>query len=233
MRQVVSLIKDNQAHFALVDDEDGSMIPFADVLIPDPERFGLHESAMLGTNLINVLGLNGTKRPKAQNISLANVPPTHRGAPEPEALPAAPPTETAQQRKLRLDRERWHARKDKVRARPRAAPKPKGMGAGRYVELDEVLAIIAQFPEGLRQKELAAILWRTTDGKGTDDESAPKWMYQAVGNRLLNEEHRAKKGKVVLPYRIEMRPLLNADGMWNGAEVKHYVPNQRPADESA
>ena len=70
MRQVISLIKDDQVHYALVDDEDGTLVPFASIHLPDPDRFGLQEAALLGTNLIEAIGLNG-KRPKQRALPAA------------------------------------------------------------------------------------------------------------------------------------------------------------------
>lgn len=78
MRQVVSLIKDDQVHYAVVDDDAGEMIPFASIMLPDPDRFGLHEAALLGTNLIDAIGLNG-KRPRSKAVAAKQ-----------EALPAGP-----------------------------------------------------------------------------------------------------------------------------------------------
>jgi hypothetical protein len=77
MRQVVSLIKDDQVHYAVVDDDAGEMIPFASIMLPDPDRFGLHEAAVLGTNLITAIGLNGRW--------------SKTGAAKQRALPAATP----------------------------------------------------------------------------------------------------------------------------------------------
>jgi hypothetical protein len=57
-------VKDDQVHYALVDSDSGDLIPFASVTLPDPDTFGLHEAAVLGTNLIATLGLerlNGHK----------------------------------------------------------------------------------------------------------------------------------------------------------------------------
>ena len=67
MRQVVSLIKDDQVHYALVDDDEGTLVPFASIHLPEPDRFGLQEAALLGTNLIEAIGLNG-KRPKQRAL---------------------------------------------------------------------------------------------------------------------------------------------------------------------
>jgi hypothetical protein len=92
MKQVVSLIAGDRVQYALVDDADGSLIPFADILIPDPERFGLHDAALLGTNLIEALGLNGHASRPTRSVEARN---------EPAALPTAPKTAVTPQRRRR------------------------------------------------------------------------------------------------------------------------------------
>lgn len=222
MRQIVSLIKDNQAHYALVDDEDGSLIPFADLLIPDPDRFGLHESALLGTNLITALGLNGTKRPKATTISLASVPPTHRQPePEPEALPAAPHGETAHQRRLRKQREAYHATKRTGKT---------GNNAQRYISIDEVIAVVNQYPEGIRLRDVVERLWRSNEGQGTD-ERYPNWYYTSVSNRLTAARVKLQNKGVPLPFREEDRQEPDKDGKLNGYMAKVLYPLASPAPQ--
>ena len=217
MRQVVSLIKDNQAHFALVDDESGELIPFADLLIPDPDRFGLHESALLGTNLIDVLGLNGTKRPKAPTVSLANVPPTHREVPEPEAL--GPVSETPYERKLRMERERKRAERARKSDRPLPKAQTKG-GAQWYVTPESITAIVNEYPEGIRVNAVADRIWREA---GNQDDY-PGWIYTAVMNRLLGFRARAKDKGIPMPFTEEDRPIPTKDGKMNGATGKFLVP---------
>jgi hypothetical protein len=216
MRQVVSLIKDNQAHFALVDDEDGSLVPFADLLIPDPDRFGLHESALLGTNLITALGLNGHKRPKAQTISLATVPPTQRQTPEPEALP--PVRESAAERRRRLAREYYHRNKNNKQHSVKNDNK-----AQRFVSIDEVMAVVNRYPEGIRITEVAERLWRETDGAGTDDDY-PDWFYTSISNRLTAARLRLRDKGIPLPFREEDRPVPSKDGMHHGNMGKYLSP---------
>lgn len=223
MRQIVSLIKDNQAHYALVDEDDGSIIPFADLLIPDPDRFGLHESAVLGTNLIQALGLNGAKRPKTAAISLANIPPTHRQPEaEPQALSPAPPNETARERRLRKQREAYHANK----ANRKVPDRGKG-GANRYVTIDEVLAVINQYPEGIRVRDVAQRIWRTTDGQ--DGSPMPGWFYTSVSNRLTAARVRLKSKGIPLPFREEDREIPDKDGKFRGNMGKFLHPLSPPS----
>lgn len=68
MRQIIGLIKDDHIHYAVVDDDEGTLIPFADIHLPEPDRFGLQEAALLGTNLIEAIGLNG-KRPQPKAVA--------------------------------------------------------------------------------------------------------------------------------------------------------------------
>jgi hypothetical protein len=59
MKQLVALIKDGRVQFALFDDDTDQLVPFAEITVPFPERFGLAEAAVLGANLVEVMGLNG------------------------------------------------------------------------------------------------------------------------------------------------------------------------------
>ena len=223
MRQIVSLIKDNQAHYALVDEDDGSIIPFADLLIPDPSRFGLHESAVLGTNLIQALGLNGAKRPKAAAISLANIPPTHRQPEaEPQALPVAPPNETTRERRLRKQRETYHANKDKPK------DKSKSNNAERYITIDEVVAVINQHPEGIRLRDVVERIWRANEGQGSD-EPYPHWYYTAVSNRLVGVRAKLHDKGVALPFREEERAIPDKTGRFQGGRGKFLLPATQPS----
>lgn len=238
MRQIVSLIKDNQAHYALVDDEDGSLIPFADVLIPDPDRFGLHESAVLGTNLISALGLNGTKRPKTTMVTLANVPPTQRQPePGPEALPPAPPrNETARDRRNRIARESYHRNKQGQGQGPgRGRPANRANhNAQRYIAMDEVQAVIDQYPEGIRLRDVVERIWRTNEGQGTD-ETYPSWYYTAVSNRLTGARVKLKEKGTPLPFREEDRPEPDMHGQFHGQTAKYLFPvsSSPPEPEAA
>jgi hypothetical protein len=227
VRQIVSLIKDNQAHYALVDEDDGSLVPFADLLIPDPDRFGLHESAVLGTNLINALGLNGSKRPKAAEVSLAHVPPTHRE--EPAALPAGR-TETPREKRNRLAREKYHHQKEAYSASvARQRPPIKGSntsgkgGAERYVTLDEVVAVVNQYPEGITTAQIAERVWRQDTG-GTGD--MPDWYKMSVGNRQTSAEIAWRDKGRPLPYRIEFRAKIGQNGLPTKLQEKTLLPLQ-------
>jgi hypothetical protein len=218
MRQVVSLVAEGQVQYALVDDDSGEFTPFAIIELPHPEHFGLHEAAVLGTNLIQAIGLNGAKRPK----SLANVSPTQRQAPEPEALP--PVRESARDRRNRIARESYHANKHKSdRAHRSTKDTSKGGGAQRYVELDEVMAIVNQYPEGIRLTEVVERLWRETDGKGTDADY-PGWFYTSCSNRLTAARVRLRKSGIPLPFREDDRPVPTKDGKFNGMTGKYLLP---------
>lgn len=210
MRQIVSLIRDDQVHYALVDEDDGSLIPFASITLPDPERFGLHEAAVLGTNLINALalGVNGTRRPPRAATSPVEAP-RALSAPEPPAHP-----ETARERKLRLARERGRSSSTTPKK-----TKTKG-GAEWYVTPESIIAIVDQYPEGIRVREVAERLWRES---GRTDEQ-PSWMYGAVMNRLLQMRLQAKQGRAPMPLREEDRPTLNKDGVPSKLVGRYLVP---------
>jgi hypothetical protein len=209
MRQIVSLVKDSEVHYALVDDEDGSLIPFADVLIPDPERFGLHEAAVLGTNLVSALRLNGAKRPKA-STELVELP----------AGAASKPRETARERRNRLAREKYHQHK----TGGSAPKKSKGTNTSqRYITLDEVLAVVNQHPEGIRVPDVVEIIWRSTDGQGTD-EPYPHWFYTSVMNRLNQARIKLREKGVPLPFREESRPVPDKDGNHRGNTGMYLMP---------
>ena len=199
MRQIVSLIKDNQVHYALVDDDSGELIPFADVLLPDPDRFGLHEAAVLGTNLINTLGLNGRRPRKVAEVIAAETP----------ALPAAP-TETRLERRRRLDRERKATRlKDTSKG-----------GAERYITMDEVLAVVNQYPEGITTAQIAERIWRQDGNEGT----VPSWVKMAIGNRQTTTEVALKARGTPLPYRIEYRAKIGKSGLPTNIQTKYLLP---------
>lgn len=232
MRQIVSLIKDNQAHFALVDDDSGDMIPFADLLIPDPDRFGLHESAILGTNLISVLGLNGSKRGKVHIPRVGDVLPGQGpDMAEPEALPAAPPkNETAKQRRNRLAREHYARQRDQAKAKS-GARNQRGPSQ-RYVSIDELLAVVAQYPEGIRLTDAVQRLWRQTDGKGTDSDY-PNWFYTACSNRLTKARQDLHDKGIPLPFREEDREVPDKHGKLNGHTGKYLLPLSPAANTPA
>lgn len=215
MKQIVSLVKDDRVQYALVNDEDGSLIPFADLLLPEPERFGLHEAALLGTNLIAALGLNGHALGPTSPVAVRN---------EPAALPAAPPArETATERRNRKAREAYHRHKTE-HPEGRGIPKDrKKSQTKRYVSLDEVVATVAQYPDGIRMRDVAERIWRTTDGRGTDD-PMPGWFYTAVSNRLVKADHDLRERGIPMPVRTEVRPVPDKDGTHHGNTGKFLLP---------
>jgi hypothetical protein len=160
MKQVVSLIAGDRVQYALVDDADGSLIPFADILIPNPERFGLHDAALLGTNLIEALGLNGHRKPAVRAQEPRN---------EPAALPAAPKTAVTPQRRRRA---------------------PSG------ITMERVLAVIAQYPDGITSHEIAEAL---VDGAPSKSEA--KAVDNRVGMAIYNHKHLGRP----LPFRVANR----------------------------
>jgi hypothetical protein len=72
MKHIASLREGDMVQYALVDDETGELAEFARLQVPDD--FTFEASALLGTNLVAVLGLNGASQkrgpgrpPGAQN----------------------------------------------------------------------------------------------------------------------------------------------------------------------
>lgn len=140
MRQVVSLVKDGQVQFALVDDGNGELIEFAQVLLPHPERFGIHEAALLGTNLIGAIGLDGKPIRRAHE-------------PLPAELTAAQATVDAK-RERRLARKRESNRRYAERRRTEAAAERKAPPAARKTR-----TIIRLAPEQVAARREQLAVW--------------------------------------------------------------------------
>lgn len=183
MRQVVSLVKDGRVSFALVDDESGDMVMFAEVVLPNPDHFGLAEAAALGSNLIAAVGLNGHKRagrPKA-------LPPAQPTLEEASVIPPeSPPSPPRQER----------------RGVPTPAERP-------YISLEMVIDIVNRHPDGITPARIADVALGRLGWSGPK----PKWARVAVTNRLLAEEARLKAGAIEhLPYESVLEPFVKADG---------------------
>jgi len=59
VRQVASVVKDGHVRYYLADIEEGELVEFATIAVPD--NWGAEASIKLGFNLIGALGLNGHK----------------------------------------------------------------------------------------------------------------------------------------------------------------------------
>lgn len=149
MRQLVSLVKDGHVQMAFLD--GGELDQFALIRLPHPELFGLEQAALLGTNLIESLGLNSNGH--------TVVPPKPA-----QALPAAKP---AKRRKDMSERERkaydretsrkWYEKKKAGLVVSRSYPN-RGKRDQRYIPLERVVAAINEHPEGLTTRQLAAVV---------------------------------------------------------------------------
>jgi hypothetical protein len=230
MKHVVSLVRDQQAHFAYVDESTGQIVPFADLLI-DPERFGLIEAAGLGTSLIDFLGLNGHQRPVVGDMTVGSGIEARRraaiaAAAEAEeqemiALPPEPPRhETHDQRKKRLAREAYYRKRDRKLAAQAAGTPFEKRGPGRprhpdstnpdlsakeYIPKQWVVEVINQYPEGITATQIGERIWRDKLGHG--DEPYERWVTRAVENRVTGMREAAKHG-TPLPFRASERPKL-------------------------
>jgi hypothetical protein len=134
MRHIASWRDGDTVQYAIVDEETGELNQFARIQVP--EHFDFEASALLGTNLASVLGLdrNGTK-PRAKPV-------------------VAPPTAVAQP-KAQAPRQRQPGR----RANPGREP-----GEGRrYITDDEVLAAIAAHPDGASGAMITETVWGEAD----------------------------------------------------------------------
>lgn len=224
MRQVVSMVKDGRVQYALVDEETDELTEFAQILVP--EHFGLSETAHLGLNLIEAIGLNG--RVRKGGAGRKALPPRDQPSllderqHEPAELP--PADEDDRQRRNRLARERYHdeKRQREVKRYPsgRALPDPKNK-VERYVSLEEVLDVVDQYPDGLRTIHIAERIWRAAEGAGSDT-PAPKWVLRSVENRLsmCKMQHRDKGTPLPFHMDTEDRPP-NVDG--TPSRMRGYV----------
>lgn len=186
MRQVVSLVKDDQVHYAVVDDDAGEMIPFAQILLPEPDRFGLHEAAVLGTNLIDAIGLNGRR----SKVAGGSRPQT--GAAKQKALPAATPLVIHE-----------HVGDDDMRkpakSQRRLPPLPVDNGLPAAAVTRQLVAEAIHAKPGMKSSEIA-------DHIGATAEFARK----AVQNRL---KHIREGNPADLGLRWEMNPNEGAHGV--------------------
>ena len=205
MDQIVSLVKDQQAHFAYVDHTTGQIVPFADILIPDEDRFGLVEAAGLGSSLVDFLGLNGSKRPLAHSMTVGSSLEARRRAAAIEqaeneeliALNHAPPATKAGPK----------ATKEPKRSpgRPRKDGKPNvvrpELQAQAYIPGEWVLEVIAQYPEGIAAKDIGERIWRTKLNGG--DADYPRWITRTVENRITGWSTEHNRRGTPLPFAIQ------------------------------
>ena len=187
MRQIVSLIKDNYIHYGLVDEIDGTLVPFADLLLPNPDRFGLHEAAVLGTNLVQALGLNGHRLPSVVKPVMAELEPPPASKPAPRSKSAAGrQPETERERRNRTAREKY-ARERGNRVRPSA------------ITSTDVVAMIDKHPEGVSVNDLSWLF-----GRRTKTNKDP--VLQRVKGIAERWHSNADKGNAPMPVAFEMVP---------------------------
>lgn len=211
MKHIASIVKDGQVSYALVDEASGTVTQFAQILVP--EHFDLHSSAMLGHNLVEVIGLNGRKvrSPKRQTpqavgqTSLLELDTTQD---EPEVTHSEPEPESAK------------GRGRGAPGRKRAKPDPAN-AVGYYISLERVVEVIDQYPEGITAKEIADRLWRLDGNPG---DASPRWVTRSVENRLSSAQANAKAGKAPLPFRVEYRTAIGVNGEPTKQQAKYLLP---------
>jgi hypothetical protein len=124
--------------YALVDDETGELNEFARLQVP--EHFDFQASALLGTNLVAVLGLNGNPQPTKRGPGR---PPGSKNKPVEEEVVAEPPPPS----------------------RPAAGRQPDEPRP--FISREHILDVVNQHPEGITSAEIAAIIVRQL--KSTDE----------------------------------------------------------------
>jgi hypothetical protein len=198
MRQVVSLVKGEQAHFGYVEHDTGQIVVFADLLI-DPARFGMTEAAALGTSLIDYLGLNGHQQPLSPEMTVGTGIEARRRAEaarqaeleEAEAmiaLPPEPPKKTTNVGRPRKD------------GRPNQSNSNPHLRAKEYISKDWVVETINQYPEGITTRDVGERIWRTK--LGHDGEAEP-WVRRAVENRITAFRELEKVSGKPMPFVSE------------------------------
>lgn len=214
MRHIASIVKDGQVSYALVDEDSGTITQFAQILVP--EHWDLHSSAVLGHNLVEVIGLNGRKvrSPKRQppavgQQSLLELDAAHD---EPQVTHYEPEPKAKQ-------------RTGRGRGAPghkRAKPDPANK-VGYYIGLERVVSIINEYPEGIMARQIAERIWRL-DG---NDGETPRWVTRSVENRLAQAQASARSGSAPLPFGIEYRPVIGVDGEVTKKQAKYLVPAEQ------
>lgn len=202
MRHIASVVVNGMAQYALVDEETGELTQFAQILVP--EGWDLHSSALLGTNLVQAIGLNG-KRPKGRSA---------------KALPAGPPS-------AQLDFGSELGAASEVHSPPstkqkRKLPEKRDMKVQWYLPADMVWEVIRDYPDGITARQIAERIWRA---KGDGSEELPEWVRRTVENRIATATADAKAGRFPLPFRVEYRPFIKNDGTpSNRQTVKYMLP---------
>jgi hypothetical protein len=212
MKHIASIVKDGQVSYALVDEDSGTVTQFAQILVP--EHFDLHSSAMLGHNLVEVIGLNGkrVRSPKRQppavgQTSLLELDAVHD---EPQVTHFEPEPKPAKGKGAGRG----------APGRKRAAPDPAN-AVGYYISLERVVEVINQYPDGIMSRQIADRIWRLDGNPG---DVAPKWVTRSVENRVSGVQIEAKKGKKDLPFRVEYRPAIGINGQPTRQQSKYLLP---------
>jgi hypothetical protein len=201
MADIVTMARDGRILMALVDEETGQLDQIGSLVWPD--EFGLHEAAVLSTNLKGFLQLNGAAKRKAKAAKRAALPPDDMPRlfhePDADAIAALPPA--------------------KAKAKGKGAPR-RGEGRGRPVTtgksrpsripanwptltVDGLVEIINGFPDGCTVRDIAQVY--------SKQEEPPPWARATAMNRINSAREMEKRG-VPLPFRREMVKVQTKSG---------------------
>lgn len=206
MRQLIALVQDGHVEYAHFDEDTDQLVQFARIMVP--ANFDLATAAVLGSNLIAVLDLNG--RAKGKGIE-------PRPAKAIEAPRHVAPSRTPEANHAYYERTKARAAERKRESRAAAkrgdSPKPPGRPRGTagargpdYVGAEQVMAVINAHPEGVNANAI------THEVYGSDDLTTAQ--RKQIQNRLA-----AMTKSPNPPFNIGQR-----NGGANGQMVKTYHP---------
>jgi hypothetical protein len=163
VRHIASIVKDGAVQYALVDEDTGEMTQFAHILVPD--HFGLEQSALLGSNLVQAIGLNGRGH--------------KRGGALRHPDPMSP--------QLELDTPPAPAPKKKGKG---GRPKGGNLPGRYYVSVDDIGAVLREHDpdrHGMQIGDIATHVARAPEHK--------PWVIKSISNRVTNEKGKLRDGR--------------------------------------
>lgn len=196
MKHIASLVKDGRVHYAVVDEDTGQLVPFAEILLPFPDSFGLAESAVLGSNLVDAVGLNG-KRPSGRS-----------------GRQALPPRDQPRLALESTDGAEGHVPPAHSSPEPERKPKRRqGRPSTRaYIPMEMVMEIVREHPEGIGCRDIADEALRRL---GVPQYIGEHWAQVAVSNRFTNARGYAERHGSALPFRTSEVPKISRNGPTN------------------
>lgn len=107
------------------------------------------------------------------------------------------------------------------RGTPRKRARPDSRNRVQaYISLGWIVDTVADYPDGITAKQIAERIWRTQLGR---DGPMQRWCSRSVENRLAMVQADAKRGKP-MPFGIDYRPMVNAEGQLLKQTAKYIVP---------